>query len=214
MREFYSNLDLVKLNLFSKDENTLKYEEVPDFMTETYKDMLKYLGINVDNVIPEISIKRGGRTESLFFEKKGNSVGKILINHGPVDNFKLSKVISGKYREFTEICLQENQGIYLDDVDVDIILAGNPKRHIIQPEVKVNNKGQKYIFHHKMFKIRPSYHVSTVMVIDLFVNMDSNLVKNFQMETQENVETIEGISSLPVLSDEPTFDINKPIVRI
>jgi len=225
MIEFSTPFDSSNFDKCFEGENSFNSDEIPDFYEEHYKSILQYIRINFQNVKPSFSIQKGKRTDTLFFGKKENCLGKILINYGPVENFKLSKVIddgkgkvSKNRREFVEICLQSGCGVYLDvDADVDIIMSGNPKREIIQKEIKVNNKRQKYIHNTKVTRIRPTTYESRVVVIDLFINMESELVKNLQMDSEfEFREGIGGTSEEKPygLLEEPEYDPDKVVVRV
>ena len=73
----------------------------------------------------------------------------------------------------------------------------------------------KYIHNNKVFRIRPNNYESRLVVIDLFINMESELVKNLQMES--NLEIHEGIGNTDKpygLLEEPEFDPDRVVVRV
>ena len=187
MSNFKTFVDISLLKLALKDQVELKYyKEIPSFLEKTYESIMGYLKLPKENFIPEIEIKLGGRTDAIFFGHKESDdlVGRILINLGPDDLFRLSKVETKKSRSYDEIFLEQMGGQYLggDYSKHDLILMGNPRRELLVYEKKFNLKRQPYIATKKVFRIRPSGHVSIVMVISLWVNY----------ERKVETETVEG----------------------
>lgn len=233
---FTTGFDLPALRMSMKGESEIRfYNEIPKFVDDTYKYIMEWFRFNVDEFKPEFLVKIGGRTDTVVFKCKDNAeglnpedkIGRIFVNLGPDDNFRLSKVTGTipskdkakppkEIREFDEFFLAHNNGRFYSEAynSHDIILYGNPRRYLIQREKSVNSKKQVWFKESKVYRIRPDSHVTVMMVINLWINMDLKLAKL----NASKVKVIEGPGNFNNDSDsdeEPIVkDTDEPIGRM
>lgn len=218
---FNHNFDFTAFKFALGENFELSYKkDLPEFLEKSYENILNYLKIESENVIPSVTIKIGGQKDTIFFKKpeSPDSIGRIICNLGPDESFRMSKEIDKKRREYTDICIFRNGCQYLDSSqnDIDIIVMGNPMRILETRTLKRNFKNQPFIDIKKIKKYRPVDHYGMVMVIELLINMESKLAKDMVTRTSSMLSRIgEGDSENEEENEEEIkYNPDTPIVRL
>lgn len=209
------NFDLAALRLEVGDKMELSYtKDLPKFVFDTYDSILKQVNMDADNFIPDVTIKLGHRTDSIMIRHNPDPdiIGKFVLNMGPDENIRLSKIISGKHnRQHEDVSMQAFTGFFLDESynSHDVILSGNPRRVIDTFERSVSSRGKPTVVKRQVTRIRPSNHVSVIMVINLMVNMESILANEVIRKQTEGP----GLSTDNVFTVDTVDYDNTPIIR-
>jgi hypothetical protein len=215
MQRVNFNFDLAALRLEVGENMEISYtKDLPKFVSDVYENILQQLGMNSDNLIPEVIIKLGYRTDSIMIRHNPDPdiVGRFVMNMGPDENIRLSKIISGKHnRQHEDVLIHAFNGFFLDESynSHDVILSGNPRRVIDVFERSVSSRGKPTVVKRQVTRIRPSNHVSVITVINLTVNMESKLAN----------EVIRKQTEGPGLSTDTVFKVDfidydtAPIIR-
>lgn len=197
----YKRFDISAIKSLMKEKSQISFfKDVPQILDQNYKDLLDFLKINPNLVVPDILIQTAGRNQGIFFPKGASeSLGRIVFNLGPDDLFRLSRQDHKGRRSFDEYCLLNNTGHFFgeDENDCDILLDKNTKKHLTQ--FLPNNQTQK------IFRIRKLDHMSMVVLITLWVNdSPSATIQPVQVEGpgQYGDETIDDMPVKPLVVSE------------
>lgn len=166
---FRSRFDNLAVKALLNGKNEVKYfNDIPLAISANVNSILDYLQIPKDMVIPDVTIKTGGRQEKIIFDHPEGEdyLMRILVNLGPDDNFRLYKETKNKMMAFEEFTLLNGNGVPLNKElnEHHIVLPNYTKKNIIR-----NGK--------KVCTLRRSDHVSMVLVITLWINTSYKVEK-------------------------------------